>query len=68
MSSLDIALAMVRGPGRLSALAPHFAPLLLYTEIETALPEIETDLRNRGRSQFAAGRKNISRLQKCLSI
>ena len=30
MSSLDIALTLVRGPGRLSAIAPRLAPLLLF--------------------------------------
>ena len=54
MSSLDIALTLVRGPGWLSAETPHLAPLLLIlrpatnidcqAEIKNALPEIETDL------------------------
>ena len=47
MSSLDIALTLVRGPGWLSALAPRLAPLLfsgLNSKNETALPEIQTDL------------------------
>ena len=46
--SLDIALTLVPGPGRLSPLAPRSAPLLLFfsdlPEIETALPDIETAL------------------------
>ena len=47
MSSLNIALTLVRGPGRLSALATCLAPLLLFSalpQIQTALPEIETAL------------------------
>ena len=40
-------LTLVRGLVQLSALAPRLAPILLFSdllEIETALPEIETDL------------------------
>ena len=60
MSSLDIALTFVRGPGRLST----FVPFLLFSdmpEITTALPEIETDLLeiellSENESRYAAGR------------
>ena len=47
MTSLDIVLTLVRGPGRLSALAPRSAQLLLVfnlPQIETALLQIETAL------------------------
>ena len=67
MSSLDIALTFVRGPGRLST----FVPFLLFSdmpeiatalpEIKTTLPEIETDLLeiellSENESRYAAGR------------
>ena len=54
MSSLDIALTLVGGPGWRSALAPRLVPFLFFSDlpeietallqIETALPEIKTDL------------------------
>ena len=69
MSSLDIALTLVRGPGRLSALAPRSAQLLLVfnlpqietalLQIETALPQIETRTKVNAMSKEDISKKRV---------
>ena len=74
MTSLGMALTLVRGLGQLSALAPCLAPIFIFSDllkIETTLPEIETALSEIKRQQvghdFKQGDLDFRRLVKCLS-